>query len=164
VPWGSTGSDRDLYVGTARVNGQRIVLAPFIRAAWLNRDAAYRRRRRVVTVVFLAATAAATAVSVLFVIGLARPHTVPATVFATAYGLLVLVGMWAGRRWLARAPAQPRWTRDGGILLGAALFLLTPVLAGFGLAVVPALFQHDFPGERRARELTRHLAESSPRP
>src|SRR5262245_42561309 len=51
--------------------------------------------------------------------------------------------------------------RDGGgLLLGATLFLLMPFGAGFGLAVVLALFHHDFPGEQRARELTKQLADS----
>jgi hypothetical protein len=143
------------------VRGQRIVLAPFINAAWVHRDAVYRRRRRFVTAAIVAATAAAAAMSVVFVIGLARPRTVPATVCAIVYGLLALFGLRAGRRWLARAPARSRWTRDGGgLLLGAALFLLMPFVAGFGLAIVPALFHHDFPGEQRARELTKQLTDS----
>jgi hypothetical protein len=142
------------------VGGQRLVLAPFIHTTWVTRDRAYRRRRRVATVGLAAATAAATAFSVLFVIGLARPRTLPAEVFATGYGLLALAGLWVGRRWLARVPARPGWTREGGgILIGAALFLLMPLLAGFGLAVIPALFRHDFPGEQRARELTAALAD-----
>jgi membrane protease YdiL (CAAX protease family) len=161
VPWRSTGGDANLYVRTDSVSGQRIVLAPFIHTAWVHRDAGYRRRRRIVTAAIVAATAAATALSVLFVIGLARPRTVLATVFAIAYGLLALVGLWAGRRWLRRAPARARWTRDGGgLVLGAALFLLMPFVAGFGLAIVPALFHHDFPGEQRARELTEQLTGS----
>jgi hypothetical protein len=98
VPWRSTGRDGNVYVKTGTVSGRRVVLAPFINAAWVHRDAGYRRRRRFVTAVIVAAT--------------------------------------------------------------AALFLLMPFVAGFGLAIVPALFHHDFPGEQRARKLTKQLADS----
>lgn len=137
------------------MEGKRVVAAPFIRATWLNRDEVYRRRRQVATAVIITLTVAAVVLSVTFVAGLARPRTVPATLFSTGYGLLILVGLRAGRRWLTRVPARPNWTRDGGgVLIGAAVFLLMPILAGFGLAILPALLHRDFPGERRARELT----------
>jgi hypothetical protein len=44
------------------------------------------------------------------------------------------------------------------------LFLLMPALAGFGIAVLPTLFGHDFPGEQRARELTALLADPRANP
>jgi hypothetical protein len=133
----------------------RVVLAPFIGATWTARDGAYRRRRRIATACIVAGTVLAAGLSAAFVAGIARSHTVTATVGAAVYASTVLGGLFLGRRWLRQAPGRPGWADDGfSAPIGFLVLLLVPVAAGFGLAVLPALFAPDFPGERRARAMT----------
>ena len=66
------------------MEGKRVVVAPFIRASWVNRDEVYRRRRYVATAVILTVTVVATVLSVVFVVGLVRPRTVPPHCFRPA--------------------------------------------------------------------------------
>ncbi|MFF4810675.1 hypothetical protein ACFY03_20925 [Micromonospora chersina] len=154
----ATRADRGRSVRTITTPDGPVVRAPFLGGTWHGRGRDYRRRRRIATAVVLIVTLLAVALSSLFVVGLARPGTLPARLFASAYGLTVLAGLALGRTWVAQAPARPRWADDGlTTSLGITIFLLVPVLAGFGIALLPELFGADFPGERRARELTAML-------
>ncbi|MEV4513614.1 hypothetical protein AB0K00_32180 [Dactylosporangium sp. NPDC049525] len=159
MPRGATHPDHERYVRTILTGDGPVVLAPFIGATWTARGRAYRRRRRTATAFILAGTVLCGALSAMFVAGLARPHTATATVLAAAYASTVLGGVFLGRRWIRQAPSRPRWADDGvSAPFGFLVLLLVPVAAGFGIAVLPALFAHDFPGEGRARALTSALA------
>jgi hypothetical protein len=97
-------------------------------------------------------TAAAVVLSVPYVRAIARSGSTPAVVFAVLYALLVVPGVVLGRRWVAVTPGRRRADTMG--YWGPTYFFLMPVAAGIGLAVLPELARADFPGERRARELT----------
>jgi hypothetical protein len=160
---GKAASEREIRVRTTVVHGRPAVVVPFIGTLWLQRGAAYQRRRRLAAAAFGGVSVTATALSALFIAGLARPATAAAFAAATGYGLLVVVGVVVGRRWLVRTPARSRWASDGiSGMLGVLLFVFVPVLAGFGLAVLPAMFGRQFPGEQRARELSDLLADPEP--
>jgi hypothetical protein len=141
-----------LRLRTRRTLDGPVVLVPFLRDAWMNRDTRYRRRRAVVTLLGILVTAVTVALSALYIWAVARSGSTPAKVFATVYGLLVVPGWIVGRRWLSRLPGRAADATIG--LWGPTYFLLMPVAAGIGLAMLTALFGRDFPGERTARELT----------
>jgi hypothetical protein len=142
----------DLRYRTVDTPDGPVVLVPFLRDSWLVRDTRYRRRRAVGTAAWVMLTVATVGLSAFYVWGLSRSGTVPAVVFASVYGLLVVPGLVAGRRWLKRTPGRTHTSRLG--VWGPTIFVFMPVFAGFGLAVLPALAGADFPGERTARQLT----------
>lgn len=146
-------------VRAVAVDGRWVVLAPFVGAAWVQRDGTYRRRRVVSAVIVLALTLVSVGLTALYVTAIARPSTPAAVVFATCYTLLTLVGAVAGRRWLARTPRR-RPRRDNGVggFMSVLFLVFMPVIAGFSVVVLAAMFAAEGPGERRARELTVRLS------
>jgi hypothetical protein len=153
-------ADQGGYLPVAATADGLVVRAPFVGASWHDRGSVYRRRRALATVAIAALTLLAVALTVLFVAALARSDSWAARLAAVMYALMSIPGAVLGRRWLNRTPVRAQRASDRFVSpLGLLLFVFLPVLAGAGLAILPALVGKDFPGERLARELTAAIAE-----
>ena len=155
--WADTGELLDLWLEAGDHGG--VVPVPFLGTTWADRGAAYWRRRIGAALLMALLTLSAGFMASGFTYSFVKDGVL----IAVAYGSTSLLGIRTGLRLVRRAPIDDSQERASVIFgggIGALIF--SPFALGLVLVILLSMLRRDFPGERRARELTEQWRTERP--